>query len=104
MRIFLIFPLGAETMASAPFLLGSIFIGVVRSGGMPVPDHCFCVGRFNLLYIHATAGYQNNACADHKDCTDDVEDRGTDATGGGKLCARIIGNSRFLFKVSCHVA
>ena len=45
-----------------------------------------CVDQvFQLLVsIHATASYQNNASTDYKDCTDDVEDCGTDATSGRK--------------------
>ena len=64
-----------------------------------------CVDQvFQLLVsIHATASYQNNASTDYKDCTDDVEDCGTDATGGRKLCTRLVGNCCGLFKVSSSV-
>ena len=45
-----------------------------------------CVDQvFQLLVsIHATASYQNHTSTNHKDSTDDVEDCGTDATGGRK--------------------
>ena len=84
-------PLGAWPVGQAPFLMGFITLfGVVGSGGLPVPSHCFSVSRFDLLYVHATAGYQNNASTDHKDRTDDVEDCGTDATSGRKLSTCLV--------------
>ena len=46
-----------------------------------------------LLYVHTTAGYQNNASTDQKDSTDDVEDCGTDATSGGKNSTFLVLNS-----------
>ena len=36
------------------------------------------------LCAHSLLYYKQNACADHQDRTDDVEDRGTDTTGGRK--------------------
>ena len=68
---------------------------------MPVPDLCFSIGRFDLLNVHATSGYQNNASTDYKDCTDDVEDCGTDATGGRKFRTRLVKN--ICYSVVCRV-
>ena len=86
-------PRGAWPVGQAPNTLGFIcYFSMVESGRLPNLNHCFSTSRFDLLYVHATSGYQNYASADYKDCTDDVEDCGTDATGGRKLCTRVILN------------
>ena len=74
-------------MVRLPFYWGSL-LNLVWSG--QVECLCFSVDRFDLLYVHATSGYQNNASTDYKDSTDDVEDCGTDATGGRKLCTGLV--------------
>ena len=97
-------PRGARPDGQAPVMLGFIsYLVVVWPSGSHVPDHCFCVRRFDLLNVHATAGYQNNASPDHKDCTDDVEDCGTDATSGRKNGTGFIGYSRSLFQVCSSI-
>ena len=44
-------------------------------------------------------GNQDHSRADHEQTAEDVEDRGTDATGAGEFLASIISYSSFLFKV-----
>ena len=53
-----------------------------------MPDSCILLSTLlcgDLLHIHAAAGYKNNACADHEQSTNNVEDGCADATGGRKL-------------------
>lgn len=45
------------------------------------------------LSIHSSAGDHDNTCADDKDRTDYVEDRGTDTTGLGKFATLSVLNS-----------
>ena len=61
---------------------------------------CLCVFNtysaffsvIGLVSIHSAASYQQDASAKNKDCTDYVEDCGTDAAGGGKGCASQVNN------------
>jgi len=46
-----------------------------------------------LVSAHATASHQDNASTDYKDCTDDVEDCGTNATSARKSSACKVDNS-----------
>ena len=48
------------------------------------------VRRPGSIVVHSAAGYQQDACADDKDCTDDVEDRGTHTTSGGKFGTLVV--------------
>ena len=41
--------------------------------------------RSESLSIHSSAGDQDNTCAKDEDCTDNIEDCGTDTTGRRKL-------------------
>ena len=53
-----------------------------------------------LLNIHATAGYQNNASANHKDRTDEVENCCTHTTGGRKNSTSLVNNNFGLSQIT----
>ena len=59
--------------------------------------------NYKLVSVHSSASYQKDASTENKDCTDYVEDRGTDATSARKLCSLIICHCRFYFQFSCQV-
>ena len=52
-----------------------------------------------LVSVHSAASYQQDASAENKDCTNDVEDRGTNATSARKFCTLVVLNIKFNYVV-----